>query len=717
MKALVRLLLVSVLIAGCGGALTETAPPPPPEAPTHTPIPPTPTQTISFLPNDYPPLPTATLGVDSDSSRPGDFHNSEFGVALRYPQLWPPVDVSNAQNGELLWVYSPDDQISVILFYTLWADQGLEGASHAIVDSSFSALKNLETLSDGAVTLESGAEAWQTVLTAEFDDGSPLKASMTTLLGGGRTFSVMASGNPTDFDSYQSEIDSIVHSLNYTGESLYGLPRSQSLVLVGYETDNPREYDPATQHSGGDGLVFTGLVSFDPQLNLVPELAESWTLSDDGTVYTFKIRDARFHNGRPVTAQDVVYSWERAAHPATESETVLTYLGDIVGVKEMRDATADHISGLAVLDDHTLQVTIDAPKPYFLLKLTYPTGHVESGPEWYRTPNGTGPYKLIRWDSMQLIVYERNEDYYFGPPPIRFVINKLFAGSPLRLYESNEIDMAGVGRFDLARFQNPAEPMSAELHSGVNLCTGYIHFDNDQPPFDDVKVRQAFSLAFNRQKYIDVLYNGIAIPAEGIYPPALPGHNLNLDGLPFDPDRARQLLVESTYGGPETLPPIVYTTGGLGSSSGGSVAALAQMWEQALGVTISIENLDPDHFYDEIFAGRHGQIFDGGWCADYPDPENFADALFHTGAQQNESHYSNPELDALLEAARVETDVTKRIAVYQQAEQIIVNDAPVIFTTHSQSFMLVKPHIQGFVMTPFGVPLTRFLSIDPSKLK
>ena len=189
----------------------------------------------------------------------------------------------------------------------------------------------------------------------------------------------------------------MVASLHLESASLYGVPREQALVLSGGESTNPREYDPATMHGSGDKMVFSGLVAFDPQLNLIPDLAATWEVKD-GLVYTFILRaDARFHDGRPVTAQDVIYSWERAADPATASDTVLTYLGDIVGVKEMQAGEADHISGLKALDDHTLQVTIDAPKPYFLFKLTYAVAYVldranvESGSGMVPHPQRHGP--------------------------------------------------------------------------------------------------------------------------------------------------------------------------------------------------------------------------------------------------------------------------------------------------------------------------------------
>ncbi len=127
---------------------------------------------------------------------------------------------------------------------------------------------------------------------------------------------------------------------------------------------------------------------------------------------------------------------------------------------------------------------------------------------------------------------------------------------------------------------------------------------------------------------------------------------------------------------------------------------------------ITIENIEPDKYYDRLYAGQHGQLFSGGWCADYPDPENFADVLFHTGAQQNTGKYSNPALDAVLDQARTEQDVSKRIALYQQAEQMIVQDAPALFISHGVSYMLVKSYVKGFVLTPIGIPLERYLSLQ-----
>lgn len=497
-------------------------------------------------------------------------------------------------------------------------------------------------------------------------------------------------------------------------------PREETLFLSGGESNDPREYDPATTRSSGDKMLYSGLFSFDPQLKLTPDLVESWTVRE-GTIFTFKLREnARFHDGRPVTAQDVIYSWERAVASETQSDTVMTYLGDIQGVAEMNAGNADHISGLRAIDDHTLEVIIDEPKPYFLAKLTYPTAfivdraNVESGPDWYKHPNGTGPYKLIEWTARTEMVYERNEDFYLGAPAIRYVVIQLYTGIPIRLYETDDVDIAGVYWYDVARVTNPKEPMHKELMTGVDLCTYFMEFDTTQPPFDDIKVRQAFSLAVDRRKYVDVIYEGASLPASGLYPPGLPGRREGLAGQEYDPAAAKALLAESEYA--SAFPIVLLTNIGYGSYISADIAALADMWKRTLGITIRVENIQPERYYDELEAGNRGQIWSSSWCADYPDPENFADVLFHSGSGYNEGGYSNPALDALLESARTESDPAERIRLYQQVEDLIIADVPALFITHSLSYVLVKPWILGYIATPFDIPIERYLSIDASLL-
>jgi oligopeptide transport system substrate-binding protein len=658
--------------------------------------------------------PTATPTVE-----PLTYVNQESGVRVHYPRGW--TTQAPAQGDQALTGFASPDQtvFSYLYVFPAQTSDTPESAIASLSSSALTGLTDVLIVSDAALSRSDGTPAWSRVVTAK-NNGTDMKINLTMAIYGTRLFFMLTFGSPSAYDYYANDVTALLDGMAFESPVVNGVNRSQALFLSGTESTNPRDYDPATEHDSGDKRVFSGLVSFDTNLELVPELAESWDVSADGTVYTFHLRtNARFHDGRPVVAQDVIYSWERAANPATQSDSVLTYLGDIVGVAEMHNGTASSISGLKALDDHTLQVTIDAAKPYFLFKLTMPVAfvldqkNVESGSEWYRTPNGTGPYKLTRWDSNQLMVYDANQDFYLGPPSIPQIVVELYSGIDIRLYESGEIDMAGVYSPDVARVLDPADPLHADLYSGVSLCTDYVVFDVTQPPFDDVKVRQAFTMAFDRQKYIDVVSSGVGILAKGPYPPALPGYNPDLQGLPYDPEQARQLLSESKYGDPQGLPPIIFTDAGIGNTAGASAAAMAQMWQQNLGVTITIENLEPDRYEDLVYSGQHGQLFSSNWCADYPDPENFADVLFHTGAQQNIGNYSNPALDAVLDQARVEKDVTRRIQLYQQAEQMIVQDAPALFIMHDVSYELVRSDVKGFVWTPISIPLERYLRLQP----
>jgi oligopeptide transport system substrate-binding protein len=648
---------------------------------------------------------------------PFTYVNQENGVTVHYPNGWTTQAPPSGDQGLTLFV-SPDQSIQSELFVSpLQSGDTAQSATVQMAGSSLQGLTNITIVSDNALTRIDSSTGWSRVVTAT-SNGNDLKINLTTIISGPREYSLLTYGPVSTFDANTNAINSLASGMTFQAPVINGINRNQALFLAGGESSNPRDYDPSTEHDSGNKRIFSGLVSLDTNLHLVADLAASWDISGAGTIYTFHLRpNAKFQDGRAVVAQDVIYSWERAAAPATNSDTVLTYLGDIVGVADMHSGKAQHISGLKALDDHTLQVTIDAAKPYFLFKLTLPVAfvldqkNVESGANWYRTPNGTGPYKLSRWDSFKLMVYDANPYYYLGALAIPQIVVELNTGIGIDMYESGEIDMTGVSPADVSRVLDPADPLHADLVSGVSMCTNYVTFDVTKPPFDDVKVRQAFSMAFDRQKFIDVVDNGVGIPALGLYPPSLPGFNPGLKGLPYDPTQAKQLLAQSKYGGPQGLPAIVFTSEGIGNTAGPDVAAMVQMWQQNLGVKITIENLEPDKYSDLLYSGQHGQIFSGGWCADYPDPENFADVLFHTGAQQNVGNYSNPSLDAILDQARVEQDVTKRIQLYQQAEQIIVQDAPALFISHDLTYTLVKPYVKGFVLTPIDIPIERYLTL------
>lgn len=493
--------------------------------------------------------------------------------------------------------------------------------------------------------------------------------------------------------------------------------QEDTLYLYG---SNPLTLDPALAR---DSIpleyiveIFSGLVCFDPDLKITPDIADSWDLTGNGTIYTFHLRHGvKFHSGRDVTANDFKYSLERVCDPATRSQTAETYLGDIVGVKEKLSGKVNEVSGVKVLDDYTLQITTDAPKKYFLAKLTYPTAfvvdkaNVEMGSRWWRTPNGTGPFKLKQWKAGS-IALERNELYYLELAKLKQVMYTL-QGVPMTLYENGEIDVTNVYLGDIERVLDPSNPLHEELSTVPGLTIYYIGFNTTKPPFDDIRIRQAFSYAIDKDKIKDLVLKGLVRKAEGILPPGMPGYNENVEGLDFDIELAQKLIAESKYGNVSNLPPITLTTAGMGIASNVE-AALVDMWQQNLGVRVEIRQLEPDKYPYEIMNEKD-EMFVQSWGADYPDPQNFLDILFHSGTKDNVGEYSNPEVNALLQEAALEQDPATRMRLYQQVEQTIVNDAACIPIYFYVSYILVKPDVTDLPLTPMWIPKLKYASIQP----
>ena len=467
--------------------------------------------------------------------------------------------------------------------------------------------------------------------------------------------------------------------------------------------------------------IFSGLVSFNPDLELVPDIASRWDISDDGLTYTFHLRpEAKFHDGKPVTAHDFKWSFERAVSPDLGSPVAETYLGDIVGVKDVLDGIATEISGVKVIDDHTLQVTIDKPKAYFLAKMAYHTAFVvdqanveAGGRNWTDNPNGTGAFKLKEYRIGERIVFERNADYYLEPAHLDQVVMNLAGGQAMAMYENDEIDLTGVGLFDLERVQDPNEPLNKEyvvVPPGFSVT--YIGFNTNLPPFDDLNFRQALNHAVDKELIATEVLAGLRVPAYGILPPGFPGYNPDLQGLKYDPELAQQLLETSRYSTPDSYDRIIVTVPGTGGTIGLDLEVIIEMWRQTLGVEVEIQQVEWATYLEDLNQQKF-QAFAGlGWSADYPDPQDFLDILFHSQSEINHGAYSNTQLDDILEEARVEPDVPARMALYNQAEEMIVEDAawvPLWFT--GERHALVKPHIKDYKLTPMILPKLRYVYI------
>ncbi|MEX0786354.1 MAG: peptide ABC transporter substrate-binding protein [Dehalococcoidia bacterium] len=499
------------------------------------------------------------------------------------------------------------------------------------------------------------------------------------------------------------------------------------LRLIGPE---PITLDPHITQDAGSALyiveIFGGLYTLDENLVIQPDLATEIPTTENGgkvvngdgtATYTFHIRDdALFHDRKPVTAETVKFSFERAADPATQSLIAEFFLGDIVGVREKLRGEATEVSGVRVVDEKTVEITIERDLPSFLYKLTYPTSfivdpsQVDSDPNWTRRPNGTGPYALQQWRFGERIVLEANERYHLGAPNID-IVRYLLTGSSITLYEAGDIDAAGVALDDLERIQDPADPLNDEYRTGSRLSVDYLGFNTNAPPFDDPLVRQAFAMAIDKEQIASAVFRDGLPVANSILMPGMAAYNEQNQAPTFDPERARQLLEESTYGGPDGLPEVFLAESGQGASAGPGTSAIIEMWRDNLGVDVQIEQAEGATFFQNVDAGRY-QMFTLGWIMDYPDEEDILNIHFDSESPNNNTFYSNPEVDGLLREALLETDPARRVELYQEAEQLILDDVPWFPLFFDRYHALIKPYVQNYLIPSAIVPRLRFITLD-----
>ncbi len=490
----------------------------------------------------------------------------------------------------------------------------------------------------------------------------------------------------------------------------HSLPSSNTLVL--FESE-PQTLDPAMSQEVSSHLyvthIFAGLVSLDDDMQPVPELAHSWNVCPDSLTYTFHLRsDAAFHDGRTITAADLKYSWERACLPETGSPTASIYLNDIVGVTDMLKGRAGSLTGVEVLGDHTLRVTIKAPKTYFLAKLTYPVAYVvdkynvDSSKDWWRKPNGSGPFRLKDWDTGKLLLLQRNDLYYGEKAKLDHVAFLLSGGVPMRLYENGEIDVTHVSLSNLDRVRDPASPFHAELNIFPEYSLIFIGFNTTKPPFDDIRMRQAFAKAVNKDRLADKLLMGTVKPAYGILPPGMPGWS-QTQKYSYNLEAARSLVQQAGYGPESPMQAANLTAPGQGGWVGHWLTSIIWEWTSELGLQIGVRQLDSAAYFDRLDA-ELDEMFFFGWVADYPDPQNFLEVLFGTGSKNNVGGYSNPAVDALLTLASTETDIEVRMDLYRQAEILVMDEAACIPLWFNENHLLVKPYVKDYTLNPLGVP-------------
>ncbi len=475
--------------------------------------------------------------------------------------------------------------------------------------------------------------------------------------------------------------------------------------------NRPTTLDPALVEDGDtiDMLmqVFEGLVQWSEKNEVVPNIAERWDISDDGTVYTFHLKsNVLFHKPfeRPVTAHDFVYSLTRSLLPATKSATAMNYLNDIVGAKDVADGKTATLAGAQALDEHTLQITIDRRKPYFLGKLTYPTAYVvckeavekNGGRIDEKSMIGTGPFALAQYRPGYSVLLAANPLYHGGKPILDGIERPILPDSNSRQtrYESGGTDITDIQRADLSRLQ--ADPnLHTQIREFARANIWYLALNQQAfPPFKDRRVRQAFAYAIDKDAVIRLALKGTAVRANGIIPPGVLGYNPAYRGLPYDPARARRLLAEAGYPDGKGFPRLTITFRQGYKYIEDAVIAIRSDLKRNLGIECDIQQVEWAQFLTQRTNGTM-PCYHLRWAADYLDPQNFLSLMLHTGSAENTIGYSNPEFDRLCDQADVEPDPAKRLQLYAKAEKIAVEDAPWVPIYHLRDVELHKPYVKG----------------------
>jgi oligopeptide transport system substrate-binding protein len=458
---------------------------------------------------------------------------------------------------------------------------------------------------------------------------------------------------------------------------------------------DPATLDPAllTDIYGGAIVrrIFNGLLQFDVNLRPVPDLAEFWETSRDGLTWTFTLRrGVKFHHGREMTAQDVVYSFTRLLNP-DKSLPVTKLFKSIQGAKAFSQGKMQHVQGLKALDRYTVQIVLEEPLAHFAAVLglanaaVVPQEVVEGlGARFGRAPVGTGPFKFVRWQPNREIVLTANEQYYEGRPFLDTVVYKILVGDQYEetfaRFLKGELEEAIIpsGKIDEV-LANPAYQKFQRIRK-PGLNTLYIGFNTQMKPFDDRRVRQAFNYAVDTRTIVQDITRRGSLVATGILPPGMPGYDPDLQGYTYHPAKAKRLLAEAGYPNGVGFPRVQIWTGGKSASSRAELTAY-QAYLADLGVQADIRFASDWPTYKALLEQGKLPMFRLVWYADIPDPDNFLSPLLYSSSPTNRTFYHNPRVDQLLEQARKTVDEVQRIALYREVQHIVHDDAPSTIST------------------------------------
>jgi ABC-type transport system substrate-binding protein len=457
--------------------------------------------------------------------------------------------------------------------------------------------------------------------------------------------------------------------------------------------------------------MFNGLYNFDKDGRTYPDLADGLPrISSDGLTYTIALRKGiRFHHGREVDAEDVKFSFERTLTPATKSWGQ-RFLAGIDGAKEMLDGAATELRGVKIVDRHTIQIRLKEPQGVFLSNLGPSTGFIlprdvvrDRGAAFGQKPVGTGPYRFVEWVPGQRFVMERNPDYFVKGIPkidrIEYILGVDPAVALLKL-ERGEVDFLadGIPAPEYPRVMN--DPRLRELvGSGSLYVTNWLGLNVTMKPFDDLRVRRAMALAIEKDRLVRLL-RGQAVRADGLVPPGVPGHKANRPRIPFSPQEAKALLAAA--GHPTGFKTDLYFRSDTPNHK--TVAEVIQQDLKDVGIEVELRPLASSAFYAAV--GKPGTVPMGlsGKGANYPDPYDYLSHPTCPTAQPGTrypSYYCNPVYDDLIRKAEtLGADPVARLAVYQQAEDLLLQDMPAVYLYNAVQQTMHSSRLRAFYVHP-----------------
>ena len=486
---------------------------------------------------------------------------------------------------------------------------------------------------------------------------------------------------------------------------------------------DPETLDPArisdTYGRTVSQQIFDGLVQFDQTLAVKPALAEFWRASRDGLTWTFDLRKGvKFHHGREVTADDVVYSFTRILDPMTHSGAAELFL-NIRGAPDFREGRAKTVSGLVALDRHIVQVTLSETVVPFVAVIAIghakivPRDLVEAqGATFGTQPVGTGPFRFLRWERGKEIVLGANSEYFDGAPKLSRLVFRVFPGDQRDTMHDE---------FLKRNLEDAPVPPRADRRA---LATGGRHiyvkrpmislrfygFNTRTRPLDDRRVRRAIVHAIDRGAIVQDVFFGQYTFARGILPPGMVGFNPTLAGYPYDRQKARELLAEAGYPGGRGLPAVAIWSGtkrdDIVREHGEIKKSLA-----AVGIAAEVHYLTNWPAFSKMLDEGKLPVFLYAWYADVPDPDNFLTKLFRSRSSRNFFGYSNPVVDDLLASARRTRDAQRLVELYRKAEQLILDDAPLIPVFHHTYERLFQPYVRSIEVNGLGDPYIPFRKI------